>query len=44
MIVQETDEICRKVMNYAFNTKEYNVFDLGRDKHEEYFIDLLMNI
>lgn len=44
MIVQETDEICRKVMNYAFNTKECNVFDLDREKHEEYFINLLMHI
>lgn len=41
-VIKEVDTICRKVINYAFSTKENNIFEYTQEKHEEYFLDLLM--
>lgn len=39
----EMDNTCRKIINYAFSKSDKeNVFGWSNEKHEEYFLDLIM--
>lgn len=43
-LIKQADDICRRVMIYAFTTPEgENIFHKSREDLEEYFIDLVLN-
>lgn len=41
-VIKGIDNICREIMNYAFKKKDNNIFEYTKDRHEEYFLNLLM--